>query len=399
MKCARAAPAVLATAALSAVSLACGSGRPADRAATPALPVLRVATQSPLRGDRAALGVAIRDGVTLAVEQRAEEMAALGFRLQVVAFDDRSRPDIGRANAGEIAADPDVLLVIGHLTSTVTLPASEIYQRAGLAMISPASSDPRLTDRGFESISRVIGRDDGQGAAGAVFAAEDLRARQVFIVHDGSPAALAVAAAFRLQARRRGLQVAGEALLGQDVVAAAREAGAADLIYLSLPFSSAGAVIREVRKQGGKAEFLGPDWLHSPEILRLAGRAAVGAHYTAVAGPPSFYEGTADFVKAYRRRFAVEPPSFAPSAYDAARLGLDALVRSIGKAGGRPSRRQVATAVRGVHPFRGLTGTFVLDGRGDPDPAPYFLLRITGTNPLEWSRRPVRLLRLPPPAR
>src|SRR3989337_258637 len=142
--------AALLTAVLAVLTAACGGqGRSAAPAPTPTRPVLKIATPSPLSGDRA-------------------------------------RREVGLANAAQIVADPDVLLVIGHLTSNVALPASEVYRRAGLAMISPANSDPQLTARGFDAVSRVIGRDDVQGAAAAEFAAAELKARRGVIVHDGS---------------------------------------------------------------------------------------------------------------------------------------------------------------------------------------------------------------------
>jgi len=118
--------AALLTAVLVVLTAACGGqGRSAAPAATPTRPVLKIATQSPLSGDRAVLGVAIRNGVQLAVEQRADRIAALGFDVKVIPFDDRARREVGLANAEQIVADPDVLLVIGHLTSNVALPASE----------------------------------------------------------------------------------------------------------------------------------------------------------------------------------------------------------------------------------------------------------------------------------
>ena len=395
--------AALLTAVLVVLTAACGGqGRSAAPAPTPTRPVLKIATQSPLSGDRAVLGVAIRNGVQLAVEQRADRIAALGFDGKVIPFDDRARREVGLANAAQIVADPDVLLVIGHLTSNVALPASEVYQRAGLAMISPANSDPQLTARGFDAVSRMIGRDDVQGAAAAEFAAAELKARRVFVVHDGSPAGRAVAAAFRERARGAGLAVVGEQKLEKDVapLLAVLTASPPDVIYLSMTFAQAGAVIRQVRAKNAKSAFIGPDWLDSPRLLQFAGRGAVGTYYTLVAGPPGFYPGTETFVQGYRKRFTAEPPPFALQAYDAAALGLEALARAIRAAGGRPSRRHVATEIRRTTGFRGLTGTVTLDAQGDPNPAAYFIVQVASTNPAEWERRKlVRTLRLPPPVR
>ncbi len=382
---------------LAAAASACTPQRPAPASTRP---VITVAVASPLSGDRAALGVAIRNGVQLAVEKHAAPMAALGFDLRLAAFDDRARADVGRANAARIVADPEVLLVVGHLTSSVALPASEVYATAGVAMVSPANSDPQLTERGLETVFRVVGRDDVQGRAAAEFAASDLKARRVVIARDGSALGRAAAAAFRQAALRLGIAVGGEVEVAGDVAPLVEALGTSppDLIFLAMPFAQAGAVIREVRRREVPSAFIGPDWLDSPRLLQAAGRSAVGTYFTLVAGPPDFYPGAEEFVRDYRRRFVAEPAAFALQAYDAAALGLDAIARAARAAGGRPSRRQVAGAIRDTA-FRGLSGAFRLNPRGDPDPASYFVVRVTSANPGEWERRTLmRTLRLPPPA-
>lgn len=381
---------------LLAAASACALQRPAPASTRP---VVAVAVASPFSGDRATLGVAIRNGVQLALEKHAAPMAALGYDLRLAAFDDRARADFGRATAARIVADPEVLLVVGHLTSSVALPASEVYAAAELAMISPASSDPQLTERGLETIFRVVGRDDVQGRAAAEFAASDLKARRVVIAREGSALGRAVTAAFRQAALRLGMAVGGEVEVGANpaaVLEALREPPP-DLIFLALPFTQAGPVIREVRRREVPSAFIGPDWLDSPRLLQAAGRSAVGTYFTLVAGPPDFYPGAEDFVRDYRRRFVAEPAAFALQAYDAAALGLDAVARAARAAGGRPTRRQVSAAIRGSL-FRGPSGTFRFDRRGDPNPASYFVVRVTSANPGEWERRTlVRTLRLPPP--
>jgi branched-chain amino acid transport system substrate-binding protein len=267
-------------------------------------------------------------------------------------------------------------------------------------MVSPASSDPHLTERGFETVFRVVGRDDVQGRAAAEFAASDLKARRAVIARDGSALGRAAAAAFRQAALQLGIAVGGEVEVGGDPAALLGVLGASppDLIFLAMPFAQAGAVIREVRRREISSALIGPDWLDSPRLLQAAGRSAVGTYFTLVVGPPDFYPEAEEFVRDYRKRFVAEPAPFAIQAYDAAMLGLEAIVRVARAAGGRPSRRQVAGAIRGST-FRGLGGVFSFDPRGDPDPASYFVVRVTSANPGEWERRTlVRTLRLPPPA-
>src|SRR3990172_3206722 len=131
---------------------------------------IKIATQSPLSGGQAALGEGIKLGAQLAIEQKKGPIEKLGFKVELVPYDDQAKPDVGVANAANIIADKDILLVVGHLNSGVAIPSSEKYKEVQLAMISPANTNPVVTDRNYLNVSRVCGRDDVQGVVGAEFA-------------------------------------------------------------------------------------------------------------------------------------------------------------------------------------------------------------------------------------
>src|ERR1044072_8665950 len=96
---------------------------------------IKIATQSPLSGGQAALG----EGRKLGAQ----------FKVELVPFDDQAKPDVGVANAKNINADKDIMVVIGHLNSGVAIPSSEVYKEVSLAMISPANTNPVVTDRNY----------------------------------------------------------------------------------------------------------------------------------------------------------------------------------------------------------------------------------------------------------
>src|SRR5499427_2083532 len=124
---------------------------------------IKIASQSPLSGGQAALGEGIKLGAQLAVEKTS-------YKVEFVPFDDQAKPDVGVANAKNIIADKDIMAVIGHLNSCVAIPSSEVYKEVGVVMISPANTNPVVTDRGYPNVDRVCGRDDVQGKVGAEFA-------------------------------------------------------------------------------------------------------------------------------------------------------------------------------------------------------------------------------------
>jgi branched-chain amino acid transport system substrate-binding protein len=366
-------------------------------AAPPSLPAraaptktLRIATQSPLSGVQASLGDGIRSGAQLAVDRRGGVVTEMGFSVEVRAFDDQAKPDVGVANAKTLAADEDVVLIVGHLNSAVAIPASEVYDAAGVAMISPANTDPALTERGMKGIFRVVGRDDAQGAAGAAFAAGHLRVRSAFILHDTTPYGRGAAESFRRHALRVGLAVLGFEGLGEQAgfgpVITMIQTRSPDLVYFGGLYGQAAEFFKQARAAGVKAAFMGPDGLDSAELVRIAGGAVVGAHYSAIAGPVSAYPAAALFAKVYREKVRKDPPPFAAQAYDATAIGLEAIAQAVTANGGRkPSREQVTTAIRQTRRFPGLTGTFAFDTKGDAAPATYLVRRVLSADPAKWS--------------
>src|SRR5262245_12048873 len=143
---------------------------------------IKIATQSPLSGELAALGEGIKLGTQLAVEKFKGPLEKMGFKVELVPFDDQAKPDVGVANSRNIIADKDILVVIGHLNSGVAIPSSEVYKEANLAMISPANTNPTVTDRGYPNVNRVCGRDDVQGVVGSEFAHGTLKAKTAYLI-------------------------------------------------------------------------------------------------------------------------------------------------------------------------------------------------------------------------
>src|SRR6059036_3070584 len=130
---------------------------------------IKIASQSPLSGGQAALGEGIKLGAQLAVEKFKGPLEKMGFKVEFVPYDDQAKPDVGVSNSKNIIADKDILAIIGHLNSGVAIPSSEVYKEVSLAMISPANTNPTVTDRGYPNVNRVCGRDDVQGVVGSEF--------------------------------------------------------------------------------------------------------------------------------------------------------------------------------------------------------------------------------------
>jgi branched-chain amino acid transport system substrate-binding protein len=341
---------------------------------------IKIAVQAPLSGEQAAIGEHIKLGAQLAVEESSKAFKDLGYDLVLVPQDDQAKPEVGVANARNMVADPDVLVIVGHFNSGVALPSSEVYKDAMLTMISPANTATEITDRGYPNVNRVCGRDDVQGPVGARFAAQDLKLKSVYIIHDKTLYGQGVAETFRDEAKKLGLNVLGfegtEERANFSPMIIPLKAKNPDLVYFGGIYHQGGLLLKQLREKGVKAKFMGPDGLDSAEMAKIAGSAVVGSYYTSVAGPPDAYPETAAFAKKYKQRFGKETESFGMYGYDATLVGIKAIEGWIKANGGKkPSRADVATAVRNIKNFRGVTGSIEFDNKGDPVKAKYFVLQ------------------------
>jgi branched-chain amino acid transport system substrate-binding protein len=341
---------------------------------------IKIAVQGPLSGEQAALGEHIKLGAQLAVEEAAKSFKSAGFELVFVPYDDQAKPEVGVANARNIVADQDVLVLVGHFNSGVALPASEVYKDASLAMISPANTATEITDRGYSNVNRVCGRDDVQGPVGARFAAQELKLKSVYIIHDKTLYGQGVADNFRSEANKLGLKVLGydgtEERANFAPMIIPMKAKNPDLVYFGGIYHQGGLLLKQMREKGVKAAFMGPDGLDSSEMVKIAGAQVIGSYYTTVAGPPDAYPESAAFAKRFKQRFGKEVESFAMYGYDAAQVGIKAIEQTLQSNGGKkPSRAEVSAAVRKLKNFKGVTGSISFDSKGDPVKAKYFVLQ------------------------
>jgi branched-chain amino acid transport system substrate-binding protein len=341
---------------------------------------IKIAVQAPLSGEQAALGEHIKLGAQLAVEEAIKSFKTLGFDLVFVPYDDQAKPEVGVANGRNIVADPDVLVLVGHFNSGVALPASEVYKDAMLAMISPANTATEITDRRYPNVNRVCGRDDVQGPVGARFAAQDLKLKSVYIVHDKTLYGQGVADNFRSEATKLGMKVLGydgtEERANFAPMIIPMKAKNPDLVYFGGIYHQGGLLLKQMRGKGVKSAFMGPDGLDSSEMVKIAGVQVVGSYYTTVAGPPDAYPESAAFAKKFKQRFGKEVESFAMYGYDASRVGIAAIEQTLRTNGGKkPSRAEVSSAVRKLKNFKGVTGSIAFDSKGDPVKAKYFVLQ------------------------
>lgn len=286
---------------------------------------LAIAVGVPLSGPYARAGLETVNAVKIAVEEFNEAGGLDGRTITVVEGDDQGDPATGQSVAQKFCDDDSVVAVIGHYNSGVTIPASEVYARCGLAEVSPLSSNPEITTRGLDNIFRVGARDDYMGPAVAAYLADETEYTRVSTIDDQSSYGVGLVDQFTEAAETRGLTIlksaaikAGDkdfrAVLGtipQDT----------EVIYFGGYPADAALLAQQAREVGLDAVLAGGDGLYDPDLFQ-GGEAVEGTVLTASAGNPT--AEAQDFIDAYSAEYG-EPSGYGLLEYNAARLVLQAL--------------------------------------------------------------------------
>ncbi len=354
--------------------------------------VIKIATQSPLSGGQSLLGVDIKRGAELALEQLGGPLRDMGFDVQLAPYDDQATPDVGVANAKNIVADSAILCGVGHLNSGVMIPSSEEYHSANLPFVSPANTNPVVTTRGYLEVNRIVGRDDVQAPVAEEYALTELGAKSVYIIHDKTAYGQGVAGFFQAAAEEDGLEVLGfegtEETANFDAIITPLLAANPDVVFFSGIYNQAGVFFKQARDAGYEGTFMGTDGMDASDLAALAGDALTkggGMVYTSVAGPASAYPKAAQFATDFQAKFGSTPQPFAAQAYDSMGVCLKAIENAAKEAGDKaPTRLAVSNAIRAVS-YDGLTGTLTFDSIGDLPTAKYFIIRVNATSSETWS--------------
>lgn len=330
--------------------------------------VIKIGVAGPLTGDQAKMGYDLINGVTLAVDEWNSKGGVLGKKITIVKGDDRRDPREAVSVANKMVNE-DVVGVIGHFNSSCSIPASRIYHEGGVIQITPASTNPELTEQGFNTIFRVCGRDDQQGGAGAKFVLETLKKNRIAILHDKTTYGQGLADEFKRNVESKTQIVAYEGIVqGENdytaVLTKIKQLNP-EIIYFGGIYPEAGLLVKQMRDIGLDAIFVSGDGVIDPEFIKIGGKATEGSYMTF--GPDIKKVPSAKyFVENYTKKFGEIGP-YSVYSYDAANILLKAIteVKTI-------DREKVAAAIHNMK-YEGAIGNIEFDKKGDVVVAPYIL--------------------------
>jgi len=329
---------LIATAAAAALLVLAGCGKqeevpkPAEApaAAAPAGVTVRIGHAAPLTGGIAHLGKDNENGARLAIEEANAKGLVIGGAK--ITFEMLSEDDEGKENKGPIIAqkfvDAKVAGVVGHLNSGVTIPASAVYNTAGIPMISGSATNPKLTEQGFAVTFRTVGRDDQQGPAVASYLATQYKPKTAAVIDDATSYGEGLA-----NEVEKALKAAGVTVLPREkgnstqtdwkAILTKLRGKKPDAIFYGGMDSGAGPLMKQGRELGLKAVFAFGDGACTEKMKELAGDASEGL-ICSQAGIPAA-AASKEFLDAYRAKFNSEPLIYAPFTYDAANLLISAM--------------------------------------------------------------------------
>lgn len=297
---------------------------------------IKIAIVGPQTGPVAQYGDMEFAGGTLAVEEINKAGGIAGKKIEAVLYDDACDPKQAVAVANKVVND-GVKFVVGHLCSDSTLAASDVYEDEGILMVTPASTSPKVSQRGYELVMRTIGLDSDQGPTAARYIAQSIKPKRVAVIHDKKQYGEGIATSVRDELKKDGVNV----VLFEGVTAGDKDFSAqiaklkkedVDFVYYGGYHPELGLILRQAAEKGLKARFMGPEGVGNKDISAIAGPASEGLLVTL---PKRYDQEAANIKLAEALKAKKQDPSgpFVWTSYAA----VQALAAGIAKAGDDPA--------------------------------------------------------------
>lgn len=296
---------------------------------------IKIGVAGPFSGPNATYGAQYWKGASQAAGDINAAGGVNGEKIVLVQGDDACEPKQAVSVANRLADQDKVMAVVGHFCSSSTMPASEVYDEAGVIAITPGSTNPQITERDMSGMFRMCGRDDQQGTIAANYMLDKLKAKKVAIIHDKDTYGQGLADATKAQLQKRGVkEVMYEGLSRgeKDFNALVTKMAALnpDVVYFGGCHPEAGPLVRQMREQGMKAKFFSGDCIVTEEMVTAAGgpQYTSGVYMTFGSDPRQIAEGKTVIEKF--RASGFEPEGYTLYAY-ASIQALAAAYQAAGK--------------------------------------------------------------------
>ncbi|MFO1462976.1 MAG: ABC transporter substrate-binding protein [bacterium] len=316
-----------------------------------------------LTGTTATFGQSMNEGIQLAVEEVNKSGGLLGKQVETIVEDDQSKPEEAKTAVLKLLKQDQVVALLGEVASSRSLAAAPEAQKNKIPMVSPASTNPKVTEVG-DYIFRACFVDTFQGSSMARFAYNDLGLRKVAILYDiKNDYSVGLTEFFEKTFKELGGEIVAKQSYSEgDIEFRAQltdiKSANPQAIYVPGYYTEVGLIARQARDLGITVPLLGGDGWDSPKTLEIGGAAVEGSYYSNHYSADDPAPMIQDFIKKYQAKYHKVPDAMAVLGYDAAQLLFDAIRRAGDTSG--PKIRDALAATQG---FQGVSGTLTMDAQ------------------------------------
>jgi branched-chain amino acid transport system substrate-binding protein len=314
-----------------------------------------------LTGDTATFGQSTDQGIHMALAEINAAGGVLGKPVKIIVEDDQSKPEEAASAVTKLITQDNVVAVLGEVASNRSLAAAPICQSDGIPMVTPSSTNPRVTQVG-DDIFRVCFIDPFQGAVGAKIARDLVHAKKVAVLYDvGNDYSIGLRTFFSQRFREWGGEIVGEQSYREgdsDFHAQLTQLKATnpDAIYVPGYYTEVGTIARQARDLGIAVPLIGGDGWDSPKLFEIGGAALNGCYISDHYSPDDPDPNVRKFVRLYSGEFHHTPDALAALSYDATRILCDAIRRA-----GSTDGDKIRDALAATKNFPGVTGKITID--------------------------------------
>jgi branched-chain amino acid transport system substrate-binding protein len=323
--------------------------------------VIKVGEFASLTGSEATFGQSSHKGTALAINDLNAAGGVLGKQIQLLTEDDQSQAGQPATVVRKLITSDGVVAILGEVASSKSLEAAPICQQYKIPMISPASTNPKVTETG-DYIFRVCFIDPFQGTVMANFARKTLRLNTAAVLTDvKSDYSLGLAKFFK----QRFIADGGKIVVEQNYSAGDKDFNAQltaikaanpDGIFVPGYYTEVGLIVLQARQQGITVPLFGGDGWESSSLVPIGGQALEGCFFSTHYSPQDTSPAVQNFVKKFRAEYNEMPDAMAALGYDSAMILADAFKRA-----GSTDGAKVRDALTTTKDFAGVTGEITID--------------------------------------
>jgi branched-chain amino acid transport system substrate-binding protein len=323
--------------------------------------VIKVGEFASLTGSEATFGQSSHQGTQMAVDDLNAAGGLLGRQIQLLTEDDQSQAGQPATVVRKLISRDGVIAILGEVASSKSLEAAPICQQCKIPMISPASTNPKVTETG-DYIFRVCFIDPFQGTVMANFARKTLKLKTAAVLADvKSDYSLGLAKFFKEGFTADGGKIvveqnysAGDKDFNAQLTAIKAESP--DGIFVPGYYTEVGLIALQARQLGITVPIFGGDGWESSSLVPIGGKSLEGCYFSTHYSPEDTSPAVQDFVKRFRAQHQETPDAMAALGYDSAMILADAIKRA-----GSTDGTKVAAALAATKDFAGITGKITID--------------------------------------